>query len=122
MIIHVELHQDVLADALGYCAANSIAFNDFLATAVTQAIGQTVVNKPILNLNLSLQDALTNASALKSGEEFHIDEVFPNNDWTQMSPGERKAIGKTFKNAVEGAGIASHIGRSSNNKAIYKRL
>lgn len=43
---------------------------------------------------------------------------------TQGNPGARESLGKEFRKAVENpaAPIASHQGRTSGNKAIYKRL
>jgi hypothetical protein len=68
---------------------------------------------------------LTNqARALPAGKEFHLSELCPGAEWEALTSGERKILGKRFRGAVEASTppIARHVGRTSNNQAIYRRI
>ena len=66
-----------------------------------------------------LNQAVARTKKLPIGREFNLEDLFSNDEWDALQSGERKSFGRRFKKAV--AHLADHIGRTSGNKAIYKR-
>ena len=94
-----------------------------MRTAVGEPVGQvsTSVQAPASAL---LDLVVQRAVGIPVGVEFHLDDVCDKADWEALTPGERKILGKSFRKAVEShiPQIAEHVGRTSGNKAIYRRF
>ena len=65
--------------------------------------------------------AIDKAKDLAKNSEFSLDDVCPLETWSKLSSGERKSLGKTFRQKIEEAKIARWDRRDSGNKAIYVR-
>lgn len=65
-----------------------------------------------------LEKALKMASQLEEGTEFIFHTMFESN-WSLVS--QPRVFGRNFRKSAEEKGIAQHIGKTSDNKAIYRR-
>ena len=127
VVMHVGIDESLLVRVLAASLAQGKGFEDFLEAALRTAVGEPVgqVSTPVQeSASALLMLAVQRAAAISAGTEFHLDDVCEIADWETLAPGERKILGKSFRKAVEGhtPPIAKHVGRTSGNKAIYRRL
>lgn len=66
--------------------------------------------------------ALENARKLPKEMLFLLSQCLPSELWNQLAPGDRKMVGKKFKQQLEKDGIAQFSHRRSDNHAVYKKL
>ncbi|WP_137175937.1 DUF1413 domain-containing protein [Massilia sp. HP4] len=125
MKVSIELDDALLARALSNCVERKVEFEAFIAAAIREALDDPEVSDAEdVDITGAVARTVAFASELAPGSEFHIDDVCPPSDWTALNSGERKIFGKAFRKAVEGSlpAVAVHVGRTSGNKAIYRRV
>lgn len=120
----ISLDETLLASALRFALQRSQTLDSFIAESVRAALATEVTPAEAIDLVTLLTEFVERAKAKKSGERFYMDGLCTPDQWNALNPGARKSLGKEFRKAVENpaAPIASHQGRTSGNKAIYKRL
>jgi hypothetical protein len=126
MQLIIDLPEAQLASALGAAFDRKMAFSDFVLDAIAKALpdddgedGPITVSTDILDELVTL--SVEKARLVPSGEEFLLFDVCPRNSWLALSSGDRKQLGKRFRKAVEGGGLAVWVRRRSDNHAIYRR-
>ena len=80
------------------------------------------VNTPdMMSTHAAMNLALQRARDQKPGTEFSLEDLFTEEEWSQV-PGTR-GIGRRFRTAVEAgdAPIAKHIRKTTTNTAVYER-
>ena len=120
-----EFDDALLAKALSECVERKIDFEAFVEGAIRDALDEPDENDARdLDLTGIVARAVDQARSLAPESTFHTDSVCLPDDWKALNAGERKIFGKAFRKAVEGSTpqIAIHVGRTSGNKAIYKRV
>ncbi|KVV49710.1 hypothetical protein WK90_01620 [Burkholderia cepacia] len=55
------------------------------------------------------------------GKEFVLADLIEPTTWSLLEPGQRKQIGKKFRQKVEKDGVAKFVRRRSDNHAVYAR-
>ncbi|AQG97615.1 hypothetical protein A9R05_01265 [Burkholderia sp. KK1] len=121
----IELDDALLAKALSECVERKLNFEAFIEEAIRDALdepGENDTREP--DITGIVARAVDHARSLAPDITFYTDRVCPPDDWKALNAGERKIFGKAFRKAVEGSSpqIAIHVGRTSGNKAIYKRV
>ena len=121
----IEFDDALLAKVLNECVDRKVGFEAFVMGAIRDALDEPD-DSGARDLDISgiVTRAIERAGALASDSTFHIDSVCPSDEWNALNAGERKIFGKAFRKAVEGnvPQIAVHVGRTSGNKAIYRRV
>lgn len=120
----ISLDETLLASALRVALGRSQTLDSFITESVRAALAAEVAPAEAIDLDTLITEFVERAKAKKSGERFYMDGLCTPDQWNALNPGARKSLGKEFRKAVENpaAPIASHQGRTSGNKAIYKRL
>ncbi|WP_438395268.1 hypothetical protein [Caballeronia sp. DA-9] len=121
----IEFDDALLAKALSECIERKINFDAFIEEAIRDALDEPDESDARdLDITGIVARAVDHARALPADATFHTDGVCLPDDWKALNAGERKIFGKAFRKAVEGSTpqIAVHVGRTSGNKAIYKRV
>jgi len=125
MNARIELDDALLAKALSECVERKINFEAFVEEAIRAALDEPGENDARdLDITGIVARAVDHARSLPPDSTFHTDGVCLPDDWKALNAGERKIFGKAFRKAVEGSTpqVAIHVGRTSGNKAIYKRV
>ncbi len=121
----IEFDEVLLAKVLNECIDRKIGFEAFVMAAIRDALDEPE-DSGAREFDIAgiVAKAVALATMLAPGSEFHTDSVCPPADWNALNSGERKIFGKAFRKAVEGSTppVAQHAGRTSGNKAIYKRV
>lgn len=121
----VEVDDALLAKALNECVERKVDFEAFVEEAIRAALDEPDENDAKdVDITGIVARAVDHASSLPPDTTFHTDDVCLPDDWKALNAGERKIFGKAFRKAVEGSlpQVAIHVGRTSGNKAIYKRV
>lgn len=120
--------------------ALTLQLSDDLTTKLIQAASQT--NKTVEKFAVDVltdhvqaekdapADVLWEATAMsrecatfkKRGEQFLLEDVVEPTTWSLLSPGQRKQLGKKFRQMVESEGIAKFVGRRPDRHAVYERV
>jgi hypothetical protein len=121
--VFIEFDEGLLAKVLTECVDRKIEFDAFVIGAIRDALNEPD-DSCTKDLTGVVGKAVEQASGLAVDSTFHIDSVCPPDEWNALNAGERKIFGKAFRKAVEGSTpqIAVHVGRTSGNKAIYRRI
>jgi hypothetical protein len=120
----ISLDETLLASALRVALERSQTLDAFITESVRAALAAEVAPAEKIDLVTLIAEFVERAKSKKPGEQFFMDGLCTPDQWNSLNPGARKSLGKEFRKAVENpaAPIASHQGRTSGNKAIYKRL
>jgi hypothetical protein len=118
----ITLNEKVLAGSLNQAIEQDIDLNTYIENALNNTLLKPIEPKKPLALNSLINQAIQNSEKKTSGAEFHINDVCSDEMWEQLSSGERKRLGKLFRQEIESRKIAEFLRRTSANKAIYKRL
>lgn len=125
MKVFIEFDDALLAKVLNECVDRKMGFEEFVIGAIRDALDEPDDSSARdFDITGIVTRSVERASALASDSTFHIDRVCPSDEWNTLNAGERKIFGKAFRKAVEGSTpqIAVHVGRTSGNKAIYRRI
>jgi hypothetical protein len=125
MKVFFEFDEALLAKVLNECVEQKVEFEEFVMTAIREALDEPEDGGARdFDIAGMVARAVAFARELAPGSEFHLDSVCPRSDWDGLNSGERKIFGKAFRKAVEGGNplVARHAGRTSGNKAIYRRV
>ena len=121
----IEIDDSLLSKALIESEEQQVSLDIF----INEALRATLIepNPPArrsISIETMLRNAVEGVKARVIGTEFNLFDICAIEDWEALSSGERKSLGKNFRKAVEGAEspIAKYIGRTSSNKAIYRRI
>jgi hypothetical protein len=118
----VSLDERVLTGILSQATELNIDLNTHIENVLNNAMLKPIEPKTSLNLNLLVDQVIQNAKNKVSGDQFHIDDVCSDQMWDQLSSGERKRLGRLFRQEVESKEIAKYLRRTSANKAVYERF
>ena len=124
MKVFVEFDEVLLSKVLNECAEQKVEFEVFVMAAIREKLEEPEDSGARdFDVAKTVAKAVAIASELATDSEFHIDSICPPSDWNALNSGERKIFGKAFRKAVEGSNppVAVHVGRTSGNKAIYRR-
>jgi hypothetical protein len=122
----IEIDDALLSKALTESQEQQVSLDTFINEALATTLAEPI--SPIVRKNIGidtiLQSAVEQSKSLVPETEFLLVDICSVEDWNYLSSGERKSLGKDFRKAVEGAEpqIARHVGRTTSNKAIYKRI
>jgi hypothetical protein len=76
-------------------------------------------------LDQIVAQAVNSARNREPGTEFLLVDLFTASrdrwTWPSLSKGDRQQLGKAFRKAVEGSGVAVWVRRRSDNHAVYRR-
>ena len=122
--ILISIDETLLAGVLRAALERSQTLEAFVTDAVRSALHSESVSADSIDIHALLVELIEHAKSKKSGERFYMDGLCTPEQWNALHPGVRKSLGKEFRKRVEdpAAPIASHEGRTSGNKAIYRRL
>ncbi|MDB5754082.1 MAG: hypothetical protein JWR56_510 [Massilia sp.] len=120
----ISIDETLLASALRAALERSQTLDAFITESVRAALSPDAAPAKAVDLDALLAELVERAKAKKSGERFYMDGLCTPDQWNALNPGARKSLGKEFRKTVEDpiAPVASHQGRTSGNKAIYKRI
>lgn len=120
----ISIDDTLLASVLREALERSQTLDAFISESVRAALSTMATSAEAVDLGALLAQLVEQAKAKKSGERFYMDGLCTPEQWNVLNPGARKSLGKEFRKMVEDptAPIASHQGRTSGNKAIYKRI
>jgi hypothetical protein len=120
----IEIDDSLLSKALMESQEQEVSLDTFINEALTAALAEPIAQpRKTVSIDTILQNAVEQAKSLKVGTKFLLADICSFEDWESLSSGERKSLGKGFRKTVEGSEpqIAEHVGRTSGNKAIYRR-
>ncbi len=123
--IIIEIDDSLLSASLIESQEQQISLDTFINEAIKSTLAEpnSPIQKPI-SIDGILKNTVECAKQKAIGEEFLLVDICTNEDWNSLSSGARKSLGKEFRKSVENTvpQIAKHVGRTSSNKAIYKRV
>ena len=120
--IIIDLDDASLRAALATSQKRNISLDELISEALRlQEDEDTEEVSPKPLVGDLVQTAISAANKIEIGKIFHLDELFTPDEWESLGPGDRKSLGKIFRREIEEEGIAEHVGRTSANKAKYKR-
>lgn len=120
--VMVSLDERVLSGILSQATELNIDLNTHIENVLNSTMLKPIEPKTLLDLDLLVNQVIQNAEKKVSGDEFHINNVCSDQIWGQLSSGERKRLGRLFRQEVESKKIAKFLRRTSTNKAVYERL
>jgi IS4 transposase len=120
----ISLDESLLASALRAALDRSQTLDAYITESVRAALSPVSILAETTDLGALLRELVERAKAKNPGERFYLDSLCTPEKWNALSPGARKSLGKEFRKTVEDSAspIASHQGRTTGNKAIYKRI
>lgn len=120
----ISIDENLLASALRAALEQSQTLDAFITESIRAALSTDSAPAEKADLDVLLASLVESAKAKKTGERFYMDGLCTPDQWTSLNPGARKSLGKEFRKMVENptAPIANHEGRTSGNKAIYRRI
>lgn len=122
----VELDDALLARVLNESQEQEIDLKKFISEALDAFLtgGAPAPARRSVDVEALLASAVKLATARQKDSKFMLVDLFEDKDWDALSGGERKSLGKGFRKTVEGMipPVAKYVGRTSSNKAVYKRV
>ena len=126
--INFSIENMLLGRVLDECLDQNKSLEVFISDALKAALNDD--KKPLEGkdnlleriIETAIEKAKAKPKATTDDDVFHLDDLCSPKDWEALSSGERKSMGKLFRNRIETMGIAKHAGRTNTNKAIYKRI
>jgi hypothetical protein len=64
-------------------------------------------------------DAMRRAEKIADGQEFKLQDLFSKDEWKRIPA--HTMFGRDFRKSVEGRKLATHVGKTKANEAIYRR-
>lgn len=74
-----------------------------------------------VTVDVVIERAIKHVTGLNPGFEFFLSNVCNAEDWETLDAGQRKSLGKKFRQKMSELGLADWKERSGNNHALYVR-
>ncbi|MCH1985492.1 DUF1413 domain-containing protein [Achromobacter xylosoxidans] len=111
-----------LAQALeAYAKAEDLPIDQAAMELIEKGLGIKTAASP-MTVWEAVVIAIEKANKLPAGSKFLLADTLPSELWNQLAPGDRKMIGKKFKQQLEKDGVAKFSHRRSDNHAVYIKL
>lgn len=115
--VTIELAQAVEA----YAKAEELSTADAAVDLIEKGLGIKTAASP-LTVWEAVVISIEKANKLPPGTKFLLADTLPAALWNQLAPGDRKMVGKKFKQQLEKDGVAQFSHRRSDNHAVYIKL
>jgi len=123
--IAIDLPDEVLLKVMQAASAEGRSLNDHVVMTLLDSLA-TPENGAPPNAGAALVESILERSinfvlSIDAGSEFFLSDVCNADDWAALDAGQRKSLGKKFRNQVTDRGLAIWKGKSGNNHALYVR-
>ena len=118
LTITVPVKYNALVRLLKQAESEDISVESLVASVLEDHLAEPQMR---MGTPAALELALQRAREKASGEEFSLEDLFSEEEWSRI-PGTR-GVGRRFRAAVEDDGdqIARHMRKTTTNKAVYQR-
>jgi hypothetical protein len=126
-VISIDLPDEILLKVMQSAMAEKRTLEDHvIATLVAslapkKIMAQSNTQSQIVTVEVVIERAIKHVAALNSGFEFFLSNVVNAEDWEALDAGQRKSLGKKFRQKMSELGLADWKERSGNNHALYVR-
>ncbi len=115
----ISLNEGTLSGILSSAVANGLTLDEQIQQILSKALKEPPRKKP-MTIEAALKLAMDRTAQKGRGDQFLLPDLFSEHVWRDEVPAHN-AFGRWYRKAVEEAKIAIHIGKTSDNKAIYQR-
>ena len=123
--IAIDLPDEGLLKVMQAASAEGRSLNDHVVMTLLESLehpedGASASTGAALVESI-LERSINFVLSIDAGSEFFLSDVCNAEDWAALDAGQRKSLGKKFRNQVTDRGLASWKGRCGNNHALYVR-
>lgn len=119
--LHIPVTLEIAQAIKEYAEAEALPIDQAALELIEKGLGIKTAASPMTVWQATVI-ALEKAREMPTGVEFLLADVLPSTLWDQMAPGDRKMIGKKFRQQLEKDGVARFVRRRSDNHAVYAKL
>jgi Domain of unknown function (DUF1413) len=101
--------------------SDACASNISLDEQIKRVLSRADEAPPLMTSEKGLAIALDRAKAKNAGDEFTLEELFSDEEWSRIP--SRRVFGRQFRQAIESTmpPVARHDRKTATNKAVYQR-
>ena len=130
-VISIDLPDEILLKVMQSAMAEKRTLEDHVIATLVATLVASLEPKKIMaqsntqsqtvTVEVVIERAIKHVAALNSGFEFFLSNVVNAEDWEALDAGQRKSLGKKFRQKMSELGLADWKERSGNNHALYVR-
>lgn len=117
--LNIEISDTLLIKVLASATAKGISLDAYLEEVLADAEEDEEEAHGFTDLDSALELAIQRAKGLPAKKDFQLQHLFSDPEWASVA--SPRWFGRKFRPAVEKAGIAKYIDKTTTNKAIYRR-
>ncbi|MDM0052017.1 DUF1413 domain-containing protein [Variovorax sp. J22R115] len=119
--VSISLEDDLAMMALAQARSEGLDIGEFVISAVRKALDGASASQGHASASPEhwLDEAVQRAKRVAHAAEFKLQDLFSKDEWKNIpSP---TVFGREFRKTAEQQGLATHVGKTPANQAIYKR-
>ena len=128
-VISIDLPDAILLKVMQSAIAEKRTLEDHVIATLVASLApeknqnqiQAKPHSQTVTVDVVIERAIKHVAAMKAGFEFFLSNVCNAEDWEALDAGQRKSLGKKFRQKMSELDLADWKGRSGNNHALYVR-
>lgn len=128
-VISIDLPDAILLKVMQSAMAENRTLEDHVIATLVDSLDPEKIliqakspsQTQTVTVDVVIERAIKHVTAMNAGFEFFLSNVCNAEDWEALDAGQRKSLGKKFRQKMSELDLADWKGRSGNNHALYVR-